>query len=181
VRAVNQLLTVVALLATSACASMATLKPPAAEHHFVLNVAHVRDHVSGIVPQRKLEGLVAGTYTAIGEDAEGFYFACKSMCVIQLFLKDEIESYLMTGAMSQATLSDGHRFPRALSDGGLWLPKTGAQKGPRNFYVIKNSTGSGGDLGIVGAAVVTLTESSLAFIPYDSESTFIQSITVSNK
>ena len=172
---------IIALFVVSGCATVATLKPPAKDQYFVLNDAHVRDNVSGVVPQRKLEGLVAGTYTAIGEDAQGVYFACKSLCVIQLFLKPEVDSYLKTGAMSQYALSDANRFPRALSDGGLWLPKAGVHKAPKLFYVIRNSTGSFGNLGITGAAIWSITEGSLAFIPYESETAFIQSITVENK
>lgn len=71
-------------------------------------------------------------------------------------------------------------FPRALNVGGIWLPKRDVDKEPKLFYEVRNAT-DGGVAGLVGVAIVSMTEGSLAFVPFGSEKEFIDSLIVMEK
>jgi hypothetical protein len=163
------LLLAVALLAGCAT-TLADFKKPDNLQYFVLDKDHLRTEVRGLVKTKWTEGLRAGTYTLVAEDAEGLFFQGSQDCVIVLSGK-LAERYEQAGTIASLDERNSHQAVPSTGLGGVWLPKPGIRKPPRLFYDQHNRT-NGAAAGLIGMAIVSLTEGNLVFIPYASETDF---------
>lgn len=160
----------------SACTSLHELKNAERAQYFVLERDHVRTETRGLAGFRWVEGLKAGKYTAVAQDAEGIYFAGEGSSVIAL-RDEEGDEYKKTGNIPEAALQI-NRYPRAANVGGLWVPKPSSRQETRLFFSVKVTPGKDLLQGLIGHAMAQAADGSLSHIPYGSEKAFVQSLKI---
>lgn len=172
-------------LGLAGCASLADLQDPRDPRHFVLSSDYTRVSSKGLKP---VEGLRAGVYRAVKEDAEGTYFEGYGEDCVLILAKTYAAKYQATGKV------DSYLERRVAGEnygggrGGIWLPKSGVNKEARLFYSIENANGhdalhkiSAGTVypsGIVLGTIVSATQGALGFVPYGSEVSFLSSLSI---
>jgi len=176
---VNRICILICFIILSGCTGVADLKKPVKEQFFTLSNDYVRTQVRGWAKFKWVEGLKAGRYTSIGEDEEGVYFIGSGLSVIKL-ANEEADAYIQTGIIPEKALKGKGVLESALHVGGIWIPKEGVNADSRLFYEVRNTT-DGSQFGITGAAIVSLTEGALTYIPYGSEKEFIRGLNIIDK
>lgn len=159
------------------CTSIADLKKPSTPQYFVLKEDYVRVQTRGLAKVKWLEGLKSGKYSAVAEDKDGIYFQGEGASVI-LLNNQVADDFQRTGKIPESVLAE-NRIPRALSVGGIFLPKAGSKKGMMLFYNLQNAN-SGASLGLLPMAITSATEGSLQYVAYDSEKGLLEKIAVVN-
>ena len=154
----------------TACATVQDIKKVSDSRHFTLEEDYIRYETRGLANVFWAEGLLKGKYTEFGEDDEGSYFIGEGNPVV-ILLGEKAESYKKTRA-----IEPGHLYYGSLV-GGLWLPKQGSMEKPKIFYTAKQKD-IDFTFGMVPFIAALLTEGSLQFLPYDSESDFISGIKI---
>jgi hypothetical protein len=169
----------VAVLVLAGCTSIEKLSPPLRASHFVLREDHVRVQVRGIASYQWIEGLRAGTYTAVGEDTRGTFYLGEGDSVIVLS-QERGARYLSRKEIPAPEERAAAQNGMAGGRGGLWLPKPGVQEEPKLFYElhVSQSTLSAPSTGVIGLVGAHLAEGALQFVPYGSERDFTARLTI---
>jgi len=164
------------------CTSLADLHPPKEVQHIVLSADYVRAEHRGIAKGLKVvEGLRAGTYRAVREDADGVYFEGNGSDCVLVLVNARAEEYLSTGKVQSYEKRRLAHENYGGGRGGLWLPRQGVGKEPRLFYSINNDNGPVPyhfGQGITFDAIVSATNGALGFVPYGSEKEFVAKLKV---
>jgi hypothetical protein len=154
----------------SGCATMKSLDKVVATKYFVLEEAHIRKEERGILNVLWVEGLIQGKYIEYAKDKDGVYYLGVEPSVVVL-ANEQAKDYLETRELAPGP------FLQGMLIGGLWIPNKGSRKEPKLFFVMKQAN-YGVATGIVSAAVKHLDEGSVTFIPYGSETAFVNSISI---
>lgn len=115
------------LLLLSGCTNLSDLKQPASSLEFTVSEDLVVFYTSGsgVFETRNARGLLKGTYKAIAEDVDGYYFIPVGGRVVRLAANyaEEFERSRVYPQFSDANIT------------GLWLPKPNSKKPADIFFI----------------------------------------------
>ncbi|WP_440904842.1 hypothetical protein ACMZOO_00975 [Catenovulum sp. SX2] len=145
-------------LVVSGCTTISDLKQPTVQQHFVLEQDYTHSRIRGLFKYRYIAGLRAGTYSLVGEDSDGKYFASMGDCVI--YYSPELP------------------VPPSTSDkmGGIYIPNSRSDD-PRLFTETRNTT-DGSYAGVTGMMIVSATEDSIIYAPFEDQWEFVSSLNI---
>lgn len=152
---------------TCGAVKLGNLHKPEHDEYFVLETDYTHVAYFGFRHVKALHGLRAGTYRLVAEDKEGQYFLGPVNCVIMVSGED-LQKYEATGETpSLETLNSRLLVPWTGTE-GIWLPREGVKKEARFIVETHNST-NGQAAGLIGTAIVQLTEGTLLLMPFPGE------------
>lgn len=115
------------LVVLSGCTSVGDLKQPEKSVEFTIDqdVLNFYTNGSGIFEGRYVRGILKGTYKAIAEDEDGYYFVPVDGKVIRLdaYHAEEFEKTKTHPEETKANIN------------GIWLPKSGSKKPADIFFI----------------------------------------------
>lgn len=168
---------ILAVFSLFGCTKISELKKPSSAQQFFLAEDYIRVQTKGISKVKWLEGLKAGKYISVAEDNDGIYFQGEGASVI-LINNSNAEEFLKTGKIPEQALNT-NSLPRALSVGGIFIPKAGSKKSLMLFYKLQN-VNSGSSLGTLPMAITSATEGALQYVDYESEKNLLEKIQLLN-
>jgi hypothetical protein len=114
------------LVVLSGCTTVSDLKQPEKSLEFTINEdLLVFYNAGGIFEGRYVRGILKGTYTAIAEDVDGYYFVPVDGRVVRL-AGPHAEEFEKTRVYPEHTESN---------ISGVWLPKLGSQRPADMFFI----------------------------------------------
>ncbi len=158
------------------CTSMSSLQKPSREKSFVLDSNYTRTRYGGLPKRAWIEGLAKGKYTLAGEDAKYLYYVGQGDSVIVLSA-ERAEKYLQTGHITPFSERNAPQLTIAGGTGGLMLPRPESNAKPKLFYELRN-TADGSVGGITGMTIVSMTEGSFGYVPFESETEFLRGLKI---
>lgn len=147
------------------------MTPPDGDLYFQLDNDIVNFYTYGLGKARWAKGLSKGTYKAIGEDKNGYYFMPIDGTVI-LFSGAPVLKFEETGILPENMFHPGW--------GGIWVPKEGIDKKPKVFQLIRkvNKPIDQWQGGAVHMAAADIVDGSMVFVNMKSFPDFTDSIKI---
>lgn len=176
----------VALL--SGCASSVKLKD-LNEHkdgsYFLLSEDYTRFQVRGLSNWKWIEGLRAGKYTAVAEDAEGIYYQGAGDSVIVL-ANENAERYLADKTIAPMAERNSQNIWKG-GDGGLWMPKHPDKSRPKIYYFLTGTAEAINDknrmfqVGIIPSIIILNAEGDILWVPEINDQAFTDKIKIEHE
>lgn len=156
--------------------TLSKLQKPDRATYFALEQDHVRVTARGLFKVKWVEGLRAGRYEAVAQDAAGIYYSGSGASVIVLSQKFA-DKYLANGEIPPFVDGTGTVGGREPGVGGLFIPSDLAQEPPKLFYTLKlPSLVNGG--GIVAGVISSIYDGTLGYVNYQTEKDFVSSLKI---
>ncbi|MEB6666070.1 hypothetical protein MXM33_03355 [Acinetobacter vivianii] len=161
----------------SGCVTIAKLPKPQQDKYFILEKNYMKKEIRGIAKYEWVMGLSAGTYKLIGEDKNGFYFSGTGDCVL-LLINENAKHYLTDGVVPSYKQRYDQQMTFAGGIGGIFIPKA-SNKQPKFFYEVHGNRESAALTGgIIGLALIDITNNAITFISYNTPSDILSKIDI---
>jgi hypothetical protein len=164
----------VAFPTLSEATTLAKLGKPDRPSHFILEQDHVRISLEGLLKVKWVQGLRAGTYEAVAQDAKGIYYMGPGTSVIMLRQKFA-ENYLTKGEIPSEDAGGAPKVGTAPGVGGLFIPTDLTKDEPKLFFILKSPPGG---VGLVMGIIATLIDGTVDYVSFGTERDFVTGLKI---